>query len=171
MVEGLRDGSERPLVPEVDWARVDATTEAEIAAQIAEDDAEAMRDAAAYARRVRRKVGLSQAAFAGRIGVPVDTVAQLGAEQASAARSGPRRCSKSSSARPEGHLRLRTGPDRAAGPFVSESFPSPSDARCFPPRNPPVGPRLADAGTDSHGPMDPPNIWFTDLRLRIGQRR
>ena len=33
-----------------------------------------MRDAAAYARRVRRKVGLSQLAFAKRIGVPVDTV-------------------------------------------------------------------------------------------------
>jgi putative transcriptional regulator len=51
VVEILHHGSERPLVPDVDWARVDATTEAEIAAQIAEDDAEAMRDAAAYARR------------------------------------------------------------------------------------------------------------------------
>ena len=44
VVEIQRDGSERPLAPEVDWARVDATTEAEIAAQIAEDDAEAMRE-------------------------------------------------------------------------------------------------------------------------------
>jgi putative transcriptional regulator len=51
VVEVLRDGSERRLVAEVDWARIDATTEAEIAAQIAEDDAEAMRDAAAYERR------------------------------------------------------------------------------------------------------------------------
>jgi putative transcriptional regulator len=59
VVEVRADGSERPLVPQVDWARVDATTEEEIAAQIAEDDAEARRDAAAYARRVRRKVGLS----------------------------------------------------------------------------------------------------------------
>jgi len=33
VVEVLRDGSERPLVPEVGWARVDGTTEAEIAAQ------------------------------------------------------------------------------------------------------------------------------------------
>jgi putative transcriptional regulator len=41
-------------VPQVDWARVDATTEEEIAAQIAEEEAEAMRDAAAWARRVRR---------------------------------------------------------------------------------------------------------------------
>jgi hypothetical protein len=47
VVEILRDGSERPLVPQVDWARVDATTEEEIAAQIAEDEAEAMRDAVA----------------------------------------------------------------------------------------------------------------------------
>jgi hypothetical protein len=49
VVEILRDGSKRPLTPQVDWARVDATTEEEIAAQIAEDDAEAGRDAAAYA--------------------------------------------------------------------------------------------------------------------------
>jgi putative transcriptional regulator len=74
VVEILRDGSERPLMPQVDWSRVDATTEKQIAAQITEDDAEAMRDAASYARRVRRKVGLSQVAFARRIGVPVDTV-------------------------------------------------------------------------------------------------
>ncbi|MGH6898410.1 MAG: helix-turn-helix domain-containing protein [Geminicoccaceae bacterium] len=74
MVEILRDGSERPLTPRADWSRIDATTEEEITAQIAEDEAEAMRDAAAYARRVRRKVGLSQVAFARRIGVRVDTV-------------------------------------------------------------------------------------------------
>jgi hypothetical protein len=36
VVEILRDGSERPLVPQVDWSRIDATTEEEIAAQIAE---------------------------------------------------------------------------------------------------------------------------------------
>ena len=59
VVAALRDGSERPLVPVVDWARVDATTEAEIAAQIVEDDAEAMRAAAAYARRVRHRRGRS----------------------------------------------------------------------------------------------------------------
>jgi putative transcriptional regulator len=52
VVEILRDGAERPLAPQVDWARIDATTEAEIAAQIAEDEADAMREAAAYARRV-----------------------------------------------------------------------------------------------------------------------
>ena len=89
VVEVLRDGSERPLTPEADWQRIDATTEAEIAAQIAEDDAEAMRDAAAYARRVRRKIGLSQAAFAKRIGVPVDTVRNW--EQGRRAPQGPAR--------------------------------------------------------------------------------
>jgi hypothetical protein len=51
VVEVLRDGSERPLVPRVDWSRIDATTEEEIASQIAQDEAEATRDAAAYARR------------------------------------------------------------------------------------------------------------------------
>jgi hypothetical protein len=35
VVEILRDGSERPLTPQVDWSRIDATTEEEIAAQIA----------------------------------------------------------------------------------------------------------------------------------------
>ena len=74
VVEILRGRSERPLVPQADWSRIDATTEEEIAAQIAEDEAEAMHDAAAYARRVRRKVGLSQVAFARLIEVPVDTV-------------------------------------------------------------------------------------------------
>jgi putative transcriptional regulator len=89
VVEVLRDSSERPIVPEVDWARIDTTSEAEIAAQAAEDEAEAMRDAAAYARRVRRKVGLSQVAFARRIGVPVDTVRNW--EQGKRAPQGPAR--------------------------------------------------------------------------------
>jgi putative transcriptional regulator len=89
VVEILRDGSERPAAPRVDWRKIDATTEAEIAAQIAEDDAEARRDAAAYARRVRRKIGLSQIAFARRIGVPVDTVRNW--EQGRRAPQGPAR--------------------------------------------------------------------------------
>jgi hypothetical protein len=46
VVEIRPDESERPLMREVDWARVDATTEEEIAAQIIEDETEAMRDAA-----------------------------------------------------------------------------------------------------------------------------
>ena len=88
-VEVLRDGSERPSASQVDWSRIDATTEEEIAAQIALDDAEAVRDAAVYARRVRHKVGLSQVAFAKRIGVPVDTVRNW--EQGRRAPQGPAR--------------------------------------------------------------------------------
>jgi putative transcriptional regulator len=57
-----------------DWSRVDATTEAEIAAQAAKDDAEATADAAAWARRVRRRIGLSQIEFARRIGVQPATI-------------------------------------------------------------------------------------------------
>jgi putative transcriptional regulator len=89
IVEVLQGGSERPLALPTDWSRVDATTEDEIAAQAAADDAEAMGDAAAYARRVRRKVGLSQVAFARRIGVPVDTVRNW--EQGKRAPQGPAR--------------------------------------------------------------------------------
>lgn len=89
VVRILADGSEQVLEPQVDWTRIDATTEAEIAGQIAEDEAEAMRDAAAYARRVRRRVGLSQVAFANRIGVPVDTVRNW--EQGKRAPQGPAR--------------------------------------------------------------------------------
>ncbi|MDK9722856.1 MAG: helix-turn-helix domain-containing protein [Rhodospirillales bacterium] len=60
--------------PRTDWTRIDATTEAEIERQAAEDDAEAQQDAAAWAKRVRARVGLSQTEFAKRIGVPVATV-------------------------------------------------------------------------------------------------
>ena len=77
------------LVPRVDLDRVRRTTEAEIARHEAEDDAEARRDAAAYARRVRRRTGLSQAAFAARIGVPLDTVRNW--EQGKRAPAGPAR--------------------------------------------------------------------------------
>ena len=58
----------------IDVARVDATTEADIAQQIAEDEAEAMQDAAKYARRVRRRLGLSQAEFSQCIDVSIDTI-------------------------------------------------------------------------------------------------
>ena len=58
----------------IDGGRVDRTSEAEIARQAADDDEGLRRDAAAYARRVRRRTGLTQAAFAARIGVPLDTV-------------------------------------------------------------------------------------------------
>ena len=53
----------------IDEARVDATTEEEIAQQIAEDDAEARRDAGRYLRRIRRRLGLTQEQLAERIHV------------------------------------------------------------------------------------------------------
>lgn len=55
-------------------ARVDATTEEAIAAHLAADEAEASQDAAKFARRVRKRLGLSQAEFSLRIDVPLDTI-------------------------------------------------------------------------------------------------
>jgi putative transcriptional regulator len=74
VVEIRPDGTESPIEAGVNWSRVDATTEEGIETQITEDEAEAIRDAAAYSRSVRERVGLSQTAFARRIGVPVATV-------------------------------------------------------------------------------------------------
>lgn len=58
----------------IDAAQVDATTEADIAKHKAADDAEAMLDAAKFARRVRRRLGFTQAEFAERIDVSLDTI-------------------------------------------------------------------------------------------------
>lgn len=58
----------------IDPERVDATSEEEIALHKAEDEAEAMQDAAQYARRVRKRLGLSQAEFSRRIDVPIETI-------------------------------------------------------------------------------------------------
>lgn len=58
----------------VDIAKIEATTEADIERQMAEDDAEARQDAAKFARRVRNRLGLSQTEFASRIRVSLDTV-------------------------------------------------------------------------------------------------
>ena len=58
----------------VDPARVDATTEADIAQQAATDETHAMQDAAKFARRVRKRLGLSQTAFSERIDVPLETI-------------------------------------------------------------------------------------------------
>ncbi|MDE0489376.1 MAG: helix-turn-helix domain-containing protein [Gammaproteobacteria bacterium] len=55
-------------------AVVDSTTEAEIALQQQEDEAQAMQDMARYARRVRRRLGLTQVEFARRIDVPHETI-------------------------------------------------------------------------------------------------
>jgi putative transcriptional regulator len=64
----------KPVAGRIDARRVDATTEADLKRQAAEDDAAGVQDAALYARRVRRRTGLTQADFASRLGVPVDTV-------------------------------------------------------------------------------------------------
>lgn len=61
-------------VGRIDAARVDAAAEAEIAAQEREDEEEAMRDMARYARRVRRRLGLSQTGLARRIDVSHETI-------------------------------------------------------------------------------------------------
>ena len=58
----------------IDPSRVDATTEAEIAAQEREDKEEAVQDMARHARRVRRQFGLSQTELARRIDVSRETI-------------------------------------------------------------------------------------------------
>ncbi|MCA1787006.1 MAG: helix-turn-helix domain-containing protein [Desulfotignum sp.] len=58
----------------IDIDRLDATTEIEIARQKMADDKEAMQDAARYARRIRKRLGLTQTEFSLRIGVSVDTI-------------------------------------------------------------------------------------------------
>jgi len=58
----------------IDPAGVDASTEKDLARQAAEDDTDARRDAARYARRVRRRLGLSQVEFSERIHVPLETI-------------------------------------------------------------------------------------------------
>ncbi len=69
-----------PEIPEsldigrIDPERVDATTETDIARQAAADEAEAVQDVARFVRRIRLRLGLSQAEFAERINVPLDTI-------------------------------------------------------------------------------------------------
>jgi putative transcriptional regulator len=53
---------------------VEVTTEADIARQAAADEAQAMQDAARFARRVRKRLGFSQAQFAERIDVSLATI-------------------------------------------------------------------------------------------------
>ena len=57
-----------------DVDRVDATTEADIARHIAEDEAEAAQHAARYTRMVRKRLGLTQQELAQRINVSLDTI-------------------------------------------------------------------------------------------------
>ena len=58
----------------VDDAMLDGATEADLASQQQQDDAEAMQEAARFARRVRRRLGLTQVEFARRIDVPPETI-------------------------------------------------------------------------------------------------
>ena len=58
----------------IDYAVLDGTTETDLALQQQQDAAEAMRDMARYARRVRKRLGLTQVEFARRIDVPHETI-------------------------------------------------------------------------------------------------
>lgn len=58
----------------IDPVRVDATSEADIAAQQAFDEAESMQDMAKFARRVRKRLGLTQAELSRRIDVSLETI-------------------------------------------------------------------------------------------------
>jgi putative transcriptional regulator len=58
----------------IDTKRVDATTEKALLKQQTEDEVELMLDAAKFTRRVRKRLGLSQAEFSQRIEVPLETI-------------------------------------------------------------------------------------------------
>ena len=70
------DRAKRDSLPEgrLDLERLNATTERDIAKQQQLDDAEAMLDAAKFARRVRKRLGLSQFEFSRRIDVSLETI-------------------------------------------------------------------------------------------------
>jgi putative transcriptional regulator len=58
----------------VDEVRLDATSEQDIEQQQKADDADALLDAAKFARRVRKRMGLTQKEFSQRIDVSLDTI-------------------------------------------------------------------------------------------------
>ncbi len=87
-----------------------------------------------------------------------------GSRQAPTLGARPRRpCASSIRAR-DGHFRLKTGPDPRLGSVPPRDFPSPAD----PPHSRPPPPATAGAGTDSHGPMDPPKTSLPGERLPPG---
>ncbi|MCE2870873.1 MAG: helix-turn-helix domain-containing protein [Oxalobacteraceae bacterium] len=59
---------------QVDRQILDSTTESQLSAQQKIDDAEAMKDSAKFARRVRKRLGLTQEEFSLRIEVPLNTI-------------------------------------------------------------------------------------------------
>ena len=58
----------------VNLAKVDGTTEDDIKRQQKEDDADAMKDAAKFAKRVRERLGMTQQEFSTQIEVPIETI-------------------------------------------------------------------------------------------------
>jgi putative transcriptional regulator len=58
----------------IDKRRLAATTEQDIERQQLSDDAESMQDTARFARRVRKRLGLTQSEFSRRIDVSLDTI-------------------------------------------------------------------------------------------------
>ncbi len=58
----------------VDKRRLDATTEKDIVQQQKVDDGAAILDAARFAKRVRKRLGLTQLEFSERIEVSLDTI-------------------------------------------------------------------------------------------------
>ena len=69
-----KDG--QPNLPQgkVNLALLDATSEKDIARQQRADDIEASMDAAKFARRVRRRIGLTQSEFSQKIDVSIETI-------------------------------------------------------------------------------------------------
>lgn len=58
----------------INLAKVDATTEEDILAQIDEDDQEERQDAGKFVQRLRKRLSLNQVKFAGLINVSVNTI-------------------------------------------------------------------------------------------------
>jgi putative transcriptional regulator len=58
----------------VDFSRLDATSERDIAKQQKMNETDALLEAAKFARRVRKRLGLSQIEFSHRINVSLDTI-------------------------------------------------------------------------------------------------
>ncbi|MBU3543057.1 MAG: helix-turn-helix domain-containing protein [Burkholderiaceae bacterium] len=66
----------RPLLPKgrVNTSKLDQTSERDIARHQLEDDLEAMADAAKFAKRVRRRIGMTQLEFSKKMGIPLETI-------------------------------------------------------------------------------------------------
>ena len=70
----VRHVARKAAAGRIDTRKADATTEKAIRRQVAEDEAAAMQDVAAYVRRIRKRMGMTQRDFAVRINVSVDTL-------------------------------------------------------------------------------------------------